>query len=53
MIKAHILIDKTREAKKIKNFLDYKIANLPLKKCNQIIVVGGGEDGLPLILGNQ
>ena len=46
MIKAHILIDKTREAKKIKNFLDYKIANLPLKKCNQIIVVGG--DGFML-----
>ena len=46
MIKAHILFDNTKEAKKIKNFLDYKIVNLALKKCNQIIVVGG--DGFML-----
>ena len=46
MIKPHILFDNTKLSKKIKNFLDHKITNLSLVKCNLIIVVGG--DGFML-----
>ena len=46
MIKAHILFDNTQQSKKIKNFLNNKIKNISLKKCNLIIVVGG--DGFML-----
>ena len=46
MIKPHILFDNTKLSKKIKNFLDHKITNLSLSKCNLIIVVGG--DGFML-----
>ena len=46
MIKPHILFDNTQLSKKIKNFLDHKIQNISLNKCNLIIVVGG--DGFML-----
>ena len=46
MLKPHILFDHTRTSKKIKNFLDHKIKNISLGKCNLIIVVGG--DGFML-----
>tara|TARA_B100001287_G_C22662050_1_gene520883 strand:+ start:44 stop:811 length:768 start_codon:yes stop_codon:yes gene_type:complete len=46
MIKPHILFDKTILSKKIKKFLDNKIKNTSLNKCNLIIVVGG--DGFML-----
>ena len=46
MIKPHILFDNTKLSKKIKNFLDHKIQNISLNKCNLIIVVGG--DGFML-----
>ena len=46
MIKPHIVFDNTKLAKKIKNFLDNKIQNTTLNKCNLIIVVGG--DGFML-----
>ena len=46
MIHPHILYDNTKVAKKIKNFLDRKIKNITLNKCNLIIVVGG--DGFML-----
>ena len=46
MINPHILYDNTKLSKKIKNFLDHKISNLSLSKCNLIIVVGG--DGFML-----
>ena len=46
MIKPHILFDNTKTSKKIKNFLDHKIKNISLGKCNLIIVVGG--DGFML-----
>jgi len=46
MIKTHILFDNTKSSKKIKNFLDSRIKNLSLKKCNFIIVIGG--DGFML-----
>ena len=40
MIKPHILFDSTKTSKKIKNFLDHKIKNVSLNKCNLIIVIG-------------
>ena len=46
MINPHILFDNTKSSKKIKNFLDQKINNVSLRKCNLIIVVGG--DGFML-----
>ena len=46
MLKSHILFDHTKTSKKIKNFLDHKIKNISLSKCNLIIVVGG--DGFML-----
>ena len=46
MIKPHILFDNTKSSKKIKNFLDQKIKNISLNKCNLIIVIGG--DGFML-----
>tara|TARA_B100001250_G_scaffold304549_1_gene266410 strand:- start:563 stop:1333 length:771 start_codon:yes stop_codon:yes gene_type:complete len=46
MVKSHILFDNTKQSKKIKNFLDNKIENVTLNKCNLIIVVGG--DGFML-----
>ena len=46
MIKPHILFDNTILSKKIKKFLDNKIINTSLNKCNLIIVVGG--DGFML-----
>ena len=46
MIKPHILFDNTKLSKKIKNFLDHKIQNISLNKCNIIIVIGG--DGFML-----
>ena len=46
MIKPHILFDNTKLSKKIKKFLDHKIQNISLNKCNLIIVVGG--DGFML-----
>ena len=46
MIKPHILFDNTKLSKKIKKFLDHKIQNISLYKCNIIIVVGG--DGFML-----
>jgi NAD+ kinase len=46
MLKPHILFDHTKTSKKIKNFLDHKIKNISLGKCNLIIVVGG--DGFML-----
>ena len=46
MINPHILFDNTKLSKKIRNFLDQKINNVSLKKCNLIIVVGG--DGFML-----
>ena len=46
MLKSHILFDNTKTSKKIKNFLDHKIKNTSLGKCNLIIVVGG--DGFML-----
>ena len=46
MLKPHILFDHTKTSKKIKNFLDNKITNLSLSKCNLIIVIGG--DGFML-----
>ena len=46
MIKPHILFDNTKQSKKIKKFLDHKIQNISLNKCNIIIVVGG--DGFML-----
>ena len=46
MLKPHILFDHTKTSKKIKNFLDQKIKNISLGKCNLIIVVGG--DGFML-----
>ena len=38
MLKPHILFDHTKTSKKIKNFLDHKIKNISLGKCNLIIV---------------
>ncbi len=46
MIKAHILFDNTILSKRIKKFLDIKISNVSLLKCNLIIVIGG--DGFML-----
>ena len=46
MLKPHILFDNTKTSKKIKNYLDHKIKNISLGKCNLIIVVGG--DGFML-----
>ncbi len=46
MIKTHILFDNTKLSKKIKKFLDHKIQNISLNKCNIIIVIGG--DGFML-----
>tara|TARA_B100000989_G_scaffold87720_1_gene63283 strand:- start:54 stop:824 length:771 start_codon:yes stop_codon:yes gene_type:complete len=46
MIKPHILFDNTKASKKIKKFLDHKVKNASLNKCNLIIVVGG--DGFML-----
>ena len=46
MLKPHILFDNTSTSKKIKNFLDHKIKNISLGKCNLIIVIGG--DGFML-----
>ena len=46
MLKSHILFDNTKTSKKIKNFLDHKIKNISLIKCNLIIVIGG--DGFML-----
>ena len=46
MLKPHILFDNTKTSKKIKNFLDHKIKNISLGKCNLIIVIGG--DGFML-----
>ena len=46
MLKPHILFDNTKTSKKIKNFLDHKIQNISLNKCNLIIVIGG--DGFML-----
>ena len=46
MFKPHILFDNTKTSKKIKNFLDHKIKNISLNKCNIIIVIGG--DGFML-----
>ena len=46
MLKPHILFDQTKTSKKIKSFLDRKIKNISLAKCNLIIVVGG--DGFML-----
>ena len=46
MLKPHILFDHTKTSKKIINFLDHKIKNISLVKCNLIIVVGG--DGFML-----
>ena len=46
MIRPHILFDNTKQSKKIKKFLDHKIQNISLNKCNIIIVVGG--DGFML-----
>ena len=46
MLKSHILFDHTKTSKKIKNFLDNKIKNMSLHKCNLIIVIGG--DGFML-----
>ena len=46
MLKSHILFDHTKTSKKIKNFLDHKIKNISLVKCNLIIVIGG--DGFML-----
>jgi len=45
-IKAHIISDKTSNSKRIKNILLKKIKNLPLLKCQLIVVVGG--DGFML-----
>ena len=45
-IKAHIIYDKTSNSKRIKNILLKKINNLPLLKCQLIVVVGG--DGFML-----
>ena len=46
MICPHILCDNTKQSKKIKSFLDRKIENISLNKCNLIIVIGG--DGFML-----
>jgi len=46
MIKTHILFDNTKLSKKIKKFLDHKVQNISLNKCNIIIVIGG--DGFML-----
>ena len=46
MIKPHILYDNTKLSKKIKNFLDSKINNSSLTRCDLIIVIGG--DGFML-----
>ena len=46
MLKPHMLFDHTKTSKKIKNFLDHKIKNISLAKCNLIIVIGG--DGFML-----
>ena len=46
MLNPHILFDNTKTSKKIKNFLDHKIKNISLSKCNLIIVIGG--DGFML-----
>ena len=46
MIKAHILFDNTILSKRIKKFLDTKISNVSVLKCNLIIVIGG--DGFML-----
>jgi len=46
MIKAHILFDNTILSKRIKKFLDTKISNVTVLKCNLIIVIGG--DGFML-----
>ena len=46
MLKPHILFDNTKTSKKIKNFLEPKIKNISLGKCNLIIVIGG--DGFML-----
>ena len=46
MLKPHILFDNTKLSKKIKKFLDHKIHNISLLKCNIIIVIGG--DGFML-----
>ena len=46
MIKPHIFFDNTKTSRKIKSFLDHKIRNISLNKCNLIIVIGG--DGFML-----
>ena len=46
MIKSHIVYDRNKSSIKIKKFLDKKLFNHPLSKCNLIIVVGG--DGFML-----
>ena len=46
MIKSHILFDNTILSKRIKKFLDKKISNVSVLKCNLIIVIGG--DGFML-----
>ena len=46
MIKPHILFDNTIQSKRIKKFLDSKISNVSIIKCNLIIVIGG--DGFML-----
>ena len=46
MLKPHILFDNTKTSRKIKTFLDRKIKNISLNRCNIIIVVGG--DGFML-----
>ena len=46
MINPHILFDKTKQSKKIKNYLDHNIKNFSLSRCNIIIVIGG--DGFML-----
>ena len=46
MIYSHILFDNTKQSKKIKNFLDHKIKNASIGKCDLIIVIGG--DGFML-----
>ena len=46
MINPHILFDNTKQSRKIKNFLEQKINNFSLSKCNLLIVIGG--DGFML-----
>ena len=46
MIKSHILFDNTILSKRIKKFLDTKVSNVSVLKCNLIIVIGG--DGFML-----